>query len=140
MCVCVWAGNEGREQGIWGIIPFGCVRGLETSIHPRAPFPCSTRWRYFLSSNQNANTNPHTHTYTHTQLRGPQVGDGTTSVVIVAAELLKRGNELVKNKIHPTSIMSGFRLALKEVCWGGGGAWACHEWACDERGAFDAHG
>ena len=43
------------------------------------------------------------------------MGDGTTSVVIVAAELLKRGNELVKNKVHPTSIMSGFRLALKEV-------------------------
>jgi T-complex protein 1 subunit alpha len=35
-------------------------------------------------------------------------------VVILAAELLKRANELVKNKIHPTSIMSGYRLALRE--------------------------
>jgi hypothetical protein len=35
------------------------------------------------------------------------VGDGTTSVVIVAAELLKRANDLVKNKIHPTSIIAG---------------------------------
>ena len=32
----------------------------------------------------------------------------------MAAELLKRANELVKNKVHPTSIMSGYRLALKE--------------------------
>ena len=43
------------------------------------------------------------------------MGDGTTSVVIVAAELLKRANELVKNNIHPTIVMSGFRLALKEA-------------------------
>lgn len=42
------------------------------------------------------------------------MGDGTTSVVILAAELLKRANELVKNKIHPTSIMAGYRLALRE--------------------------
>ena len=34
--------------------------------------------------------------------------------MIFAAELLKRANELVKNKVHPTSIMSGYRLALKE--------------------------
>lgn len=28
--------------------------------------------------------------------------------------MLKRANELVKQKVHPTSIMSGYRLALKE--------------------------
>jgi len=49
------------------------------------------------------------------QLQDSEVGDGTTSVVVVAAELLKRGNELVKQGIHPTTIMSGFRLALKEA-------------------------
>jgi len=43
------------------------------------------------------------------------VGDGTTSVVIVAAELLKRANELVKNNIHPTVVMAGYRLAVKEA-------------------------
>ncbi len=48
------------------------------------------------------------------QIQDREVGDGTTSVVILAAELLKRANELVKNKIHPTSIMSGYRLALRE--------------------------
>lgn len=45
-----------------------------------------------------------------------EVGDGTTSVVIMAAELLKRGYELVKNKVHPTTIISGYRLASKEAC------------------------
>jgi T-complex protein 1 subunit alpha len=48
------------------------------------------------------------------QIQDREVGDGTTSVVILAAELLRRGNELVKNNIHPTSVMSGYRLALKE--------------------------
>jgi hypothetical protein len=43
------------------------------------------------------------------------VGDGTTSVVILAAELLKRANDLVRAKIHPTSIISGYRLAMREV-------------------------
>nr|CAD1828361.1 unnamed protein product [Ananas comosus var. bracteatus] len=50
------------------------------------------------------------------ELQDREVGDGTTSVVIVAAELLKRGNELVRNKIHPTSIISGYRLAMREAC------------------------
>jgi T-complex protein 1 subunit alpha len=47
-------------------------------------------------------------------LQDTEVGDGTTSVVIVAAELLKRANELVKNNIHPTTIISGYRLAMRE--------------------------
>ncbi|KAI8808885.1 chaperonin Cpn60/TCP-1 family [Cladochytrium replicatum] len=49
------------------------------------------------------------------QQQDKEVGDGTTSVVIIAAELLKRANELVKNKIHPTTIISGYRLASKEA-------------------------
>ncbi|GMG01982.1 unnamed protein product [Aspergillus oryzae var. brunneus] len=43
------------------------------------------------------------------------VGDGTTSVVLIAAELLRRGNELMKNRIHPTTIINGYRLALREA-------------------------
>eukprot|EP00571_Detonula_confervacea_P009963 CAMPEP_0172305314 /NCGR_PEP_ID=MMETSP1058-20130122/6626_1 /TAXON_ID=83371 /ORGANISM="Detonula confervacea, Strain CCMP 353" /LENGTH=589 /DNA_ID=CAMNT_0013016869 /DNA_START=50 /DNA_END=1819 /DNA_ORIENTATION=+ len=46
-------------------------------------------------------------------LQDQEVGDGTTSVVIIAAELLRRGNDLVKNGIHPTTIISGYRSALK---------------------------
>jgi T-complex protein 1 subunit alpha len=49
------------------------------------------------------------------QLQDKEVGDGTTSVVILAAELLKRANDLVGMKIHPTSIISGYRLAMKEA-------------------------
>lgn len=49
-------------------------------------------------------------------LQDQEVGDGTTSVVIIAAELLKNADELVKQKIHPTSIISGYRLACKEAC------------------------
>ncbi|KAK6162567.1 hypothetical protein DH2020_002408 [Rehmannia glutinosa] len=44
------------------------------------------------------------------ELQDREVGDGTTSVVIIAAELLKRANDLVRNKIHPTSIISGYRV------------------------------
>jgi len=48
-------------------------------------------------------------------LQDQEVGDGTTSVVILAAELLKRANELVKQRIHPTSVITGYKLALKEA-------------------------
>lgn len=44
-----------------------------------------------------------------------KVGDGTTSVVVVAAELLKAADELVQKKIHPTNIINGYRLACKEA-------------------------
>ena len=50
------------------------------------------------------------------QKQDKEVGDGTTSVVIIAAELLRRANELVKNKIHPTTIISGYRHACREAC------------------------
>jgi T-complex protein 1 subunit alpha len=49
------------------------------------------------------------------QQQDKEVGDGTTSVVIFAAELLRRANDLVKNKIHPTTIITGYRLAAKEA-------------------------
>ncbi|XP_018421119.1 PREDICTED: T-complex protein 1 subunit alpha [Nanorana parkeri] len=49
------------------------------------------------------------------ELQDNEVGDGTTSVVIIAAELLKNADELVKQKIHPTSIIGGYRLACKEA-------------------------
>ena len=45
-----------------------------------------------------------------------EVGDGTTSVVLLASELLRRANELIRNKIHPTTVITGYRLACKEAC------------------------
>lgn len=38
---------------------------------------------------------------------------GLSFQVILAAELLKSADELVKQKIHPTSVISGYRLACK---------------------------
>lgn len=49
------------------------------------------------------------------QLQDAEVGDGTTSVVIIAAELLKAADELVKQKIHPTNVINGYRVACKEA-------------------------
>jgi len=49
-------------------------------------------------------------------LQDQEVGDGTTSVVILASELLRQSNELVKNHVHPTSIIAGLNLAKKEAC------------------------
>lgn len=49
-------------------------------------------------------------------LQDQEVGDGTTSVVILAAELLKHGNELIKNGTHPTVVINGFNIAKKEGC------------------------
>lgn len=37
-------------------------------------------------------------------------------MVILAAELLKRANELIKNKVHPTSIITGYKMAAKQAC------------------------
>uniref|UniRef100_A0AC35UFY5 T-complex protein 1 subunit alpha n=1 Tax=Rhabditophanes sp. KR3021 TaxID=114890 RepID=A0AC35UFY5_9BILA len=48
------------------------------------------------------------------QLQDAEVGDGTTSVVILAAELLKSADELAKQGLHATTIINGFRLACKE--------------------------
>jgi T-complex protein 1 subunit alpha len=36
-------------------------------------------------------------------------------VVILACELLRRGNELIKKGLHPTTVISGYRTALKEA-------------------------
>ena len=40
-----------------------------------------------------------------------EVGDGTTTAVILAGELLKNAEDLLDKNIHPTVITKGFRLA-----------------------------
>ncbi len=40
-----------------------------------------------------------------------EVGDGTTTAVVFAGELLKKASELIDMDIHPTVIASGYRLA-----------------------------
>lgn len=40
-----------------------------------------------------------------------EVGDGTTTAVVLAGELLKKAEELLDMEIHPTVIAKGYRLA-----------------------------
>lgn len=44
-----------------------------------------------------------------------EVGDGTTTAVIIAGELLKKAEELLGENIHPTVIVSGYRKAANEA-------------------------
>ncbi len=41
------------------------------------------------------------------------VGDGTTTAVVLAGELLRRAEDLLDQNIHPTVIVSGYRKASK---------------------------
>jgi len=43
------------------------------------------------------------------------VGDGTTTSVVLAGELLKKAEELLGQNIHPTIIVSGYRKAAKKA-------------------------
>ncbi|MCS7145279.1 MAG: thermosome subunit beta [Nitrososphaerota archaeon] len=40
------------------------------------------------------------------------VGDGTTSAVLIAGELLAKAEELIEQKIHPSTIITGYKRAL----------------------------
>ena len=44
-----------------------------------------------------------------------EVGDGTTSAVVFAGELLKNAEKLLEKNIHPTIVAKGFRLAEKQA-------------------------
>lgn len=44
-----------------------------------------------------------------------EVGDGTTTSVILAGELLKRAEELVEKNIHPTLIVQGYKKATDKT-------------------------
>jgi thermosome len=43
------------------------------------------------------------------------VGDGTTTAVILAGELLKKAEELLEQNIHPTVIVSGYKKASQQA-------------------------
>jgi len=44
-----------------------------------------------------------------------EVGDGTTTAVVLAGELLKRAEALLDQEIHPTIIAKGYRLAAEKA-------------------------
>ncbi|MCS7143280.1 MAG: TCP-1/cpn60 chaperonin family protein [Aigarchaeota archaeon] len=43
-----------------------------------------------------------------------EVGDGTTTSVVIAGELLIKAEELIEKEVHPTIIIEGYRKAAKE--------------------------
>ncbi|KAF2665937.1 T-complex protein 1 subunit beta [Microthyrium microscopicum] len=45
------------------------------------------------------------------KVQDDEVGDGTTSVAVLAAELLREAERLVDQKIHPQTIIEGYRIA-----------------------------
>ncbi|KAF1815483.1 T-complex protein 1 subunit beta [Eremomyces bilateralis CBS 781.70] len=45
------------------------------------------------------------------KVQDDEVGDGTTSVAVLAAELLRGAEQLVNQKIHPQTIIEGYRIA-----------------------------
>ena len=44
-----------------------------------------------------------------------EVGDGTTTAVILAGELLRKAEELLNQNIHPTVIVGGYRKAVQRA-------------------------
>jgi len=44
-----------------------------------------------------------------------EVGDGTTTAVVLAGSLLKRAEGLLDDEIHPSVIINGYRLAAKKA-------------------------
>jgi T-complex protein 1 subunit beta len=46
------------------------------------------------------------------RVQDSEVGDGTTSVTVFASELLKEAEQLIASKMHPQTIISGWRKAV----------------------------
>ncbi|MFA5077278.1 MAG: thermosome subunit beta [Candidatus Micrarchaeia archaeon] len=44
-----------------------------------------------------------------------EVGDGTTTSVVIAGNLLKKAGDLLDQNIHPTSVIKGYELASKRA-------------------------
>jgi T-complex protein 1 subunit beta len=45
------------------------------------------------------------------KVQDDEVGDGTTSVVVLAGELLREAEQLINQKLHPMTIIQGMRMA-----------------------------
>src|SRR6201988_1550144 len=44
-----------------------------------------------------------------------EVGDGTTSTVVLAGSLLEKAEELITKNVHPTVIVDGYRKSLEKA-------------------------
>lgn len=47
------------------------------------------------------------------KVQDDEVGDGTTSVCVLAGELLREAEKLLEAKIHPQTVIAGFRVATE---------------------------
>ena len=47
------------------------------------------------------------------KVQDDEVGDGTTSVCVLASELLREAEKMIEMKIHPQTIVEGYRIASK---------------------------
>ena len=47
------------------------------------------------------------------KVQDDEVGDGTTSVTVLASELLRQAEKLVSMKVHPQVIVDGYRMACQ---------------------------
>ena len=57
------------------------------------------------------------------KVQDDEVGDGTTSVCVLAGEFLRQAQELIEKKMHPQTVVAGYRLArdaaMKELALAG---------------------
>ena len=44
-----------------------------------------------------------------------EVGDGTTSVVILAGSLIEKAEELIEKEVHPTIVVDGYKKAAAQA-------------------------
>ena len=49
------------------------------------------------------------------KVQDDEVGDGTTSVCVLAAELLREAEKLIAQKLHPQTVVDGYRIASREA-------------------------
>ncbi|XP_057326896.1 T-complex protein 1 subunit beta [Microplitis mediator] len=49
------------------------------------------------------------------RVQDDEVGDGTTTVTVLASELLKQAEKLIEHRIHPQIIIVGYRKATQEA-------------------------
>ncbi len=49
------------------------------------------------------------------KVQDTEVGDGTTTAVVLSGELLKKAEELLDQNVHPTIVTNGFRLAAEKA-------------------------
>ncbi len=49
------------------------------------------------------------------KIQDDEIGDGTTSVAVLCGELLREAEKLVSQRIHPQTIIDGWRESVKEA-------------------------